>query len=59
MAAKKKWKRPPRQFWVLMGDDEAFGVFRTRKAALADGGKYGLPTRVVGPYVLAERVSER
>jgi hypothetical protein len=65
MAAKKRAApfRAPRELWIVTGEAHVHGVRLTKKAAqdlfdevLArkiDG------HRVVGPYVLAERVRER
>lgn len=59
MAAKKKrtTKRPPRVLWLVLprDDDEGFTV-GTKAAAEKNASS---TDRVVGPYVLAERVRER
>lgn len=58
MAAKKKaaQKRPPRQVWLCVDETDSAYAFTTRKRA--EGARCE-DERVVGPYVLAERVRER
>lgn len=68
MATKKK--RPPRQVWLVMKDDDGWAAFHeghytpvgevvhmTKKEAEGYGGFGG--RYIVGPYVLAERVKQR
>jgi hypothetical protein len=66
-AAKKRAspkKRPPRQLWIVF-DDEKGGLYdpsatRAEAQKIVDAYYVGFDgARVAGPYVLAERVTER
>ena len=66
MAAKRKKAAPfraPRELWIVTGEAHVHGVRLTKRAAqeLFDEvtSKRIDGHRVVGPYVLAERVRER
>ena len=58
-------KRPPRQVWLTFDEKSEKlddGVHLTKKAANDEAAQFtrdGYPSRVVGPYVLAERATER
>lgn len=51
--------RPPRSVWiVLVGEEKTIGAATTSKAS-AEKLIESVDDRVVGPYVLAERVREK
>lgn len=58
-------KRPPRQVWLTLDETRGTlddGTHLTKKAANEAADQYtrdGYPSRAVGPYVLAERATER
>lgn len=62
---KAKAKKAPRQIWTLLYDTGAFGeVFTSKREAtsaekLNNSSRWSVHARVVGPYVLAERVRHR
>jgi len=61
---KKRAKRPPRQVWLVVNArGTAYGPHATKREASEDCAELrGISDdgeRVVGPYVLAERVRER
>lgn len=58
MAAKKKTatpKRPPRQLWAVVWSNSVCDAYLTKASAERNRAP---GERVVGPYVLAERVRE-
>lgn len=59
-------KRPPRQVWLTTDEggsgEPDDGIYLTKKAAQESADRYtsdGYLSRVIGPYVLAERAAER
>lgn len=69
-AKKPRAKRPPRKVWHVMAYDGTLcGYFTTRRKAVEECSDWERiriarhptwgPHRVVGPYILAERVRER